>query len=327
MSTILDALKKVEGERPQSPREQLLHVRNPAATRRRPLSIGIILVCAALGFAAGIGLALWRNASSPSIDEVVEPPPAQDIVAASQLAAPQVAAGVPAVREAPMPEPAAPALATGGAAPAPDSASKPPIAQAAAPGAAPAVVAPAPPAVAAEPGTPSVSATVQGPLAVVVAPGADVKDSALEPSPFAPPRPAPPPVGADARLARAPSPPPAIPAPQPPPQAIPVPDTMAALAPTAPETESPAVVAEPQPSPPTVIDTGRSPPGAPRVLLSFLQWSPDPSRRFAFISVDGAPSQRVREGDMAGSLTVAHITPSAVQFSHEGNLFTIRPRH
>ena len=329
MSTILDALKKVEGERPQSPREQLLHVRDPGAARRRPLSIGMIVACAALGFATGIGLALWRNTSSPGIDEVVEPPsPASDVVGASQSTALQDAAGTSAVREAPVPEPAA--VAAGGpAVPTPGSASETGAVPAAdEPPAAPAPVAPAPPAVpVAEPLPPGVPAAVPGPPAAVVASGGSVTDSALEPSPFAPPRPAPPAPGSDHRLARAPSPPHVAPAPPPPAEAIPIPNTMAALVPVEPETEISAAAPEPQPSPPTVIDTGRSPPGAPRVALSFLQWSPDPSRRFALVSIDGAPSQRVREGDTAGSMTVAQISPTGVQFRRDGNLFTIRPRH
>jgi len=107
---------------------------------------------------------------------------------------------------------------------------------------------------------------------------------------------------------------------------MPAPDAMAALVPPVSQS-SIAAEPEPPPAPPTVTDTGRSPPGAPRVALSFLQWSPDPTRRFALISIDGAPSQRVREGDTAAGLTVAQITPTGVQFKREGNLFTIRPRY
>jgi hypothetical protein len=87
--------------------------------------------------------------------------------------------------------------------------------------------------------------------------------------------------------------------------------------------------AEPEPEAPaeTLFDTGRSPPGAPKVALSFLQWSNDPARRFAFISIDGAPTQRVHEGEVAAGLTVAAITPTGVQFKREGTTFVIRPRH
>jgi hypothetical protein len=63
------------------------------------------------------------------------------------------------------------------------------------------------------------------------------------------------------------------------------------------------------------------------VALTFLQWSADPQRRFALISIDGTPTQRVREGDSASGLTVTEITPTGVQFKREGQVFMIRPRH
>jgi hypothetical protein len=104
-----------------------------------------------------------------------------------------------------------------------------------------------------------------------------------------------------------------------------------AAEPEAPPADEAALEPEPEPepetSPETLVDTGRSPPGAPKVALSFLQWSTDPSRRFAFISIDGAPSQRIREGEVAAGLTVAAITPTGVQFKREGTIFVIRPRH
>jgi hypothetical protein len=91
----------------------------------------------------------------------------------------------------------------------------------------------------------------------------------------------------------------------------------------APEEPEPAAVV-----PPTMlIDTGRSPTGVPRVVLSFLQWSPDPARRFALVSVDGSPSQRVQEGDSPAGLTVIEIRRDGVQFKREGTAFVIRPRH
>jgi hypothetical protein len=299
MSTILDALKKVEGERPQSPREQLLHVPSPGTTRRRPISITTIVACAALGFAAGIGFALWRNAPPLDIDELAGPsPPPSDVVTASRPAGLQDAVGAPAAGAAPKPAAAAP----------PDRG-----------------IADGPGDQAAVDQHPELG-TRPAPPPRAPAAGVGLADSVLEPSPFTLPRPGSPAPGAEAHVARAPSAPPVVPAPPPPADVAPAPDAMAALAPTVPQGPI-ATEPEPPPAPPTVIDTGRSPPGAPRVALSFLQWSPDPTRRFALISIDGAPSQRVREGDTAAGLTVAQITPGGVQFKHEANLFTIRPRH
>jgi hypothetical protein len=91
--------------------------------------------------------------------------------------------------------------------------------------------------------------------------------------------------------------------------------------------EEPPLDEEAAPPPPPVIDTGRSPTGAPRVTLSFLQYSADPARRFAFISIDGAPSQRIREGESAGGITVDHINADGVQLRHAETQFIIRPRH
>ena len=151
-----------------------------------------------------------------------------------------------------------------------------------------------------------------------------VVGSALEPSPFVPPHEdtagQPP-----AQVAAAPHaslPAAADPTPE---KGVPPPMAAEAILPAA----EPTPEAEPQPEPPkiTETDTGRSPPGAPKVLLSFLQWSPDPARRFAFVSVDGSPSQRVREGDTTAGMTVAQITPTGVQLRSEGAVFTIRPRH
>jgi len=255
VSTVLDALKKVEQER-QSPRGQLLHVPPPEPNRPRHLSAGVIAACAALGFAAGIGFALWRDA-----------PPIE----------PRELPGVPPPPAIHVPAPPAP------------------------------VIAAAPP-VASDPSASAVDA-----------------DSALEPSPFAPPRSAdssPGEAAAPSRAAGRSAPP----APAPPPNSV------AALAPQAPflppEADLPPVAPEePTPQPDSVTDTGRSPPGSPRVSLSFLQWSADPARRFAFVSIDGAPTQRVREGDTATGLTVAEITATGVQFKQDGKLFTIRPRH
>jgi hypothetical protein len=95
----------------------------------------------------------------------------------------------------------------------------------------------------------------------------------------------------------------------------------------APEPPSAGPEGEPAQPPAVAIDTGRSPPGTPRVSLTFLQWSSDPDRRFAFVSIDGAPAQRVREGDTTSGMTVAQITPTGVQFKRESQLFMIRPRH
>ena len=293
MSTILDALKKVERER-QSPRGQLLNVpdREPRGPRR--LSVGLIAACATLGLAAGVGLALWRDTVPVEIAALLPnlpPLPAIDIPT------------IP-VPDHPGEDAAASAMVPAEAAQQPEQLALA-VPQAAAP---PAEIPPK-----------------------ETLPPAPKGESALEPSPFAPPRTTNLEQAAPPESGRAPSAEPPVAVPQSPP------DTVAALAPAAPavapaalppESDVPPPQAEePPPLPEPVIDTGRSPPGAPRVALTFLQWSTDPTRRFAFVSIDGAPAQRVREGDTTGSLTVAEITPRGVQFKQDGKIFVIRPRH
>src|SRR6476659_4040604 len=80
MSTILDALRKVESER-ESPRDQMLHVpASPPETGggRRNL-LPAIIVCAVIGFSGGAVLS-WRLAQTPPAEvaalPAAPPPPA-----------------------------------------------------------------------------------------------------------------------------------------------------------------------------------------------------------------------------------------------------------
>jgi hypothetical protein len=321
MSTILDALRKVERERESSPDLALeTPPTAPEVRRRRTFPVTAIILCALIGFAGGAVLS-WRMPEEPEMElaalPVPPPPPAIPVpraplvtkpLAPMQAEAPSVKAenpgSGPAAAEVPRPEPPREAPAA-------------------------AIVAAAPPG-------PAVADALR-PIPLEQDPGEalaalDKHVSALEPSPFgapretgqeiAPPGEAPtvaPPVGVRGE------------------KGVPSDDAdggLAAVAPPAPATpDAPPVEAvpdlEPEPETPaeTFVDTGRSPPGAPKVALSFLQWSAEPARRFAFISIDGAPTQRVHEGEVAAGLTVAAITPTGVQFKREGTSFVIRPRH
>jgi hypothetical protein len=287
VSTILDALKKVERER-KSPREQLLAVPEPEPRRRR-VSTAMIAACAALGFAVGAGFALWRSRSPVEVAVAPEATSPEEAPAAELPAGGQERGSAGDEVEVARPE------------------AMPPIEEPTGPGGA----------------EPEMLAGITG-----------GSDRAREPSPFAAPR------AAQAEAPRGPAQ--AVPA-RPASEPAPVPEEESgamdgieesgdlAAIPRAEPAESELVPRQhdelsPEGEEP-IIDTGRSPPGAPKVALSFLQWSADPARRFAFISVDGAPSQRVREGDATGSLTVTQIMPGAVQLRHAGTLFTIRPRH
>lgn len=329
MSTILDALRKVERERDPSAEAALdAPTVVSEARRRRSFPIGAIAACALVGFGGGAILSWWLPGSDSEVEVAAlpDPPPPPDIaVPRPPLRAKPAVPAAPvedrAVAMAPAPvAPAAPPPAA-----APPSAVAPPVASGPPPVDAPAVALEKVPTQPVPALPPKVTTTEDGPALAAI----DPKASAIEPSPF--------------KGSREP-----VAAPPTEPVKKPVADTsralerrepqdLAALAPApvaeaeVPTTEEPAaeIEAEPEPeaSPETLVDTGRSPPGAPKVALSFLQWSTDPARRFAFISVDGAPSQRIREGEVAAGLTVAAITPNGVQFKREGTVFVIRPRH
>ncbi len=318
MSTILDALRKVERERDPAA-EHTLDAPSvaPDARRRRSFPIVAVLTCAVLGFTGGAMLSWWLPSAPPEVEVAalpVPPPPPAIAVPRAPLLAKPVAPTQPETDVGKAGEPASPPVA----------ALPPP--QQATPAQTEVVVAEKPAALAAvEASRPIVADTAPKELLASI----DKQASALEPSPFSAPReaapaePANPAVsgGVRERGVRA---------------VDPADDDIAALAPAdgrliepppvevAPEDEP---APEPETPAETLVDTGRSPPGAPKVALSFLQWSADPARRFAFISIDGAPTQRVHEGEVAAGLTVAAITPTGVQFKREGTIFVIRPRH
>ncbi len=275
----------------------------------------VIAVGAVVGFGGG-GILSWQLAETPPTEiaalPAAPPPPA--------IAVPRAPAPRPPVAEKPR--------AQEGAQDAPSAPIAPPaeVAAVQVPAAAPAVAAPSPAALAGRGSEPMLAAIERG-------------ETVLEPSPFSPPRE----IGQEP--AGEPEAPPALAAVRPPaaterqavaptegqaPTGEPAEETIAAVAPPeVPAAPMPDAIPEPEPEAPgeTLFDTGRSPPGAPKVALSFLQWSADPARRFAFISIDGAPSQRVREGETAAGMTIAAITPKGVQFKREGTVFMIRPRH
>ena len=60
--------------------------------------------------------------------------------------------------------------------------------------------------------------------------------------------------------------------------------------------------------------------------VSFLQWSPEAARRKAFVRVGGSPLALVREGDAIGGYTVVEIRPNAVALQSGTTRFQIRVR-
>jgi len=62
----------------------------------------------------------------------------------------------------------------------------------------------------------------------------------------------------------------------------------------------------------------------PNTSLSFLQWSPEPDRRLAFIKVNGGPLTLAHEGDTVEGFTVVEIRRDAVELSAKGRSFTLQ---
>ncbi len=60
--------------------------------------------------------------------------------------------------------------------------------------------------------------------------------------------------------------------------------------------------------------------------VSFLQWSPESARRKAFVRVGGSPLTLVHEGDAIGGYTVVEIQPNAVALRSSMTRFQIRVR-
>mgnify|MGYP001338948889 CR=1 FL=1 len=111
---------------------------------------------------------------------------------------------------------------------------------------------------------------------------------------------------------------PDIPQPQDAPVANPEPPTtVAAIAPDPASEAAPARAA----APPVLR---RAPGGAPQVAINILQWSAEPARRFAFVSVDGGNMTQVREGDHIGGLTVKQIHQQMIEFGFNDSTFLLR---
>ncbi|MEW6268317.1 MAG: hypothetical protein AB1689_03355, partial [Thermodesulfobacteriota bacterium] len=68
----------------------------------------------------------------------------------------------------------------------------------------------------------------------------------------------------------------------------------------------------------------RPPGGAPQVSINILQWSVEPARRFAFVTVDGGNMRQVREGDRIGGLTVKRIYEQMIEFGFNDSTFMLR---
>ena len=76
--------------------------------------------------------------------------------------------------------------------------------------------------------------------------------------------------------------------------------------------------------PPKAVEVRRLPAGLPEVELNIVQWSPSPSRRFAFVRVDGSAMVKVREGDEVGGLLVVRIHPDGLELAQDQGRWLLR---
>lgn len=68
-----------------------------------------------------------------------------------------------------------------------------------------------------------------------------------------------------------------------------------------------------------------SPPPTP-ASVSFLQWSPEPEKRMAFIKVGDKPTALAHEGDIVNGVTVVKIRQGAVELRSGKNRWTLKTR-
>lgn len=77
------------------------------------------------------------------------------------------------------------------------------------------------------------------------------------------------------------------------------------------------------PTPPPT--NAAAPTSSSGTALSFLQWSSDPQRRIAFLRVNGGPLTMAHEGDTVGGYTVVEIRQDAVELQSGETRMTLRP--
>lgn len=73
-----------------------------------------------------------------------------------------------------------------------------------------------------------------------------------------------------------------------------------------------------------VADETTPPP--PQASVSFLQWSPEPEKRMAFIKVGNAPTTLAHEGDMVNGVRVVKILQGTVELQSGESRWTLKAR-
>ncbi len=348
MSTILDALRKVEEEK----RTQETDVRtrllsnSPRFDFRMPrrshlpwiVGSGLMFV----GIVCGAGLMLWHSSDTTSVVDVASPTTSASPVTAAQ---PQTATPPgPPLQKQSQPEPQSPTthVQLQGGTHSQEEIAKPQsrVAQIT-----PEVAAVTPPKESA-PVVPSSAAAGTAPIIAETKPQYDpwaggnpqkaAGNAAGRPGAAAVPRPSEEVVQRSPFVNSPPSDQIAAPPPLPPPSERRV--TTAAPKPVRPRPQAteksghatpnaPATANDPPRSAPATAaeheQTLSSPPGA---SLSFLQWSADPEKRVASIKVGTGPAMIAHEGDSIEGLTIVKIHPDAVEIRSGESHYLLKAR-
>ena len=89
----------------------------------------------------------------------------------------------------------------------------------------------------------------------------------------------------------------------------------------------PATTNDPPPSaPPPTSEREQTPNSPPGASLSFLQWSADPEKRVASIKVGTGPATIAHEGDSIEGLTIVKIHPDAVEVRSGESHYLLKAR-
>jgi hypothetical protein len=328
MSTILDALRKVEEEKRAQEADVRARLLSNSArfdfrrSRRSSLPWGIVGGLVAVGVALGAAWMFWPSPETTAVTKVTPPPPAP---VAQVATTPPVTSSEPRRRRQESPPLQAPISSPQVAQITPEAAAVMPIEK-------PLLVVPpsTPPADAASGSAntnpqygPGGGGNLQGlPGSAPHRQGTEAlyrSSGVVQRSPFASSSPydrivAPPPAPTERRATTA-----AKPTPR---QSSPAVENRVPTAPRSAATtnESPRKAPTATPTRDEPLD---APPGA---SLSFLQWSADPDKRVVSIKVGAGPAMLAHEGDSVEGLTVVKIRPDAVELRSGESRYLLKAR-
>jgi hypothetical protein len=88
----------------------------------------------------------------------------------------------------------------------------------------------------------------------------------------------------------------------------------------------PAPVPEPPAAEPAEYLLPRPPPGAPRIVVSFLVYSRSAERRTVALTVSGGSMVTLHEGEKESGIEIARILPDRIHVRYDGRMFSVMAR-